>query len=351
MFYISKRLRNSTLALLMMIIIILIGLTVDTVFFKKDKVVMKNIYGYSYEAGLDYQVYLSPNSIYGSLDFLPSGKMYMLPYTDYINIIYTNKFIGEKSASIYYSYNIYAEIESTIGVGEDKKILWSKEETLLSKTTSKIKEKTLSINDSITININKYTSYVKSLYKDMNIDATNNLLIRMEGKLFIEYEGQTVIKDFNPKLSIPLNKNIYEINKENNVLKSEFVQKQSINKQSKTDKLVILIIGVVIFIVLLFLLLFKTKQKKDIDAFDKNVSNIFKEYGNRLAGLDSSLPYQAAVIITVNSIKDMIKIADEIGQPVFYYRANENDERKIEFYVFNETRLYYMVMFGTMGNS
>ena len=42
----------------------------------------------------------------------------------------------------------------------------------------------------------------------------------------------------------------------------------------------------------------------------------------------------------------MVKIADEVGRPVFYYKVNTQMERKIEFYVFDNSRTYYMVIFG-----
>ena len=53
-------------------------------------------------------------------------------------------------------------------------------------------------------------------------------------------------------------------------------------------------------------------------------------------------------IFSIDKIEDMVKIADEIGQTVFYYKADDEAERKIEFYVFDEGRIYYMVLFGSL---
>ena len=82
------------------------------------------------------------------------------------------------------------------------------------------------------------------------------------------------------------------------------------------------------------------------DAFEKSTAAIFKEYSERLAGLEHTIQYQFADVINVRSIEDMVKIADEVGQPVFYYKVDSSTERKIEFFVFDNSRTYYMVIFG-----
>ena len=55
--------------------------------------------------------------------------------------------------------------------------------------------------------------------------------------------------------------------------------------------------------------------------------------------------------INVNSFEDMVKIADEVGQPVFYYKVDDGIERRIEFFVFDNTRIYYLVIFGDIKAS
>ncbi len=67
-----------------------------------------------------------------------------------------------------------------------------------------------------------------------------------------------------------------------------------------------------------------------------------------MAGLNEALFYQSSVMISIDKIEDMVKIADEIGQTVFYYKVDDEAERKIEFYVFDEGRIYYMVLFGSL---
>ena len=106
--------------------------------------------------------------------------------------------------------------------------------------------------------------------------------------------------------------------------------------------------GILVCIGIILIIRFKTKALAKEDAYSQKVANIFKEYGNRLAGLTEALFYQSSVMISIDKIEDMVKIADEIGQTVFYYQADDEAERKIEFYVFDEGRIYYMVLFGSL---
>ena len=45
------------------------------------------------------------------------------------------------------------------------------------------------------------------------------------------------------------------------------------------------------------------------------------------------MSYQISESITINSIEDMVKIADEIGQPIFYYKVTMVPRGKLSFCV------------------
>jgi len=99
---------------------------------------------------------------------------------------------------------------------------------------------------------------------------------------------------------------------------------------------------------IILIIRFKTTVLAREDAYSQKLADIFKEYKNRLAGLSEALIYQSSLMISIDKIEDMVKIADEIGQTVFYYQVDDELERKIEFYVFDEGRIYYMVLFGSL---
>lgn len=90
------------------------------------------------------------------------------------------------------------------------------------------------------------------------------------------------------------------------------------------------------------------KNKPEKSEYTKSIDEIFNAYGDRLAKLEEALPNQFANVIYVNDFADLVKISDEIRQPVFYYKIDESDEQKIEFYVFDEMRIYYLVKYEVL---
>ena len=105
-------------------------------------------------------------------------------------------------------------------------------------------------------------------------------------------------------------------------------------------------IGCVCLLVRPLLLAYRQESKI---SYKRTVDKIFQQHGERLVRLENPLSYQQLVTIPIDGIGEMVKIADEISQPIFYYRVDTTNERKVEFYVFDSGRIYYMVMFGDMG--
>ena len=86
------------------------------------------------------------------------------------------------------------------------------------------------------------------------------------------------------------------------------------------------------------------KPSKIKSKYDIELSKIDKAYGERLARLFEPMTNHYSNLIRVSGVDDLIKISDEIRQPVFYFQVDKDDEKKIEYFVFDETRIYYYVM-------
>ncbi|NMA95954.1 MAG: DUF5305 domain-containing protein, partial [Clostridiales bacterium] len=151
-----------------------------------------------------------------------------------------------------------------------------------------------------------------------------------------------------PTLSIPIRENVFKTEGEPNITNEGDIT-EKIDKRLPIDykRVVLSAIGVIILAALLYFTK-KAEVQPDPDEFQRQIDAIFKEYSERLAGLEHTISYQLSENITINNIEDMVKIADEVGQPVFYYKVDSSIERKIEFFVFDNIRTYYMVIFGEL---
>jgi hypothetical protein len=110
-------------------------------------------------------------------------------------------------------------------------------------------------------------------------------------------------------------------------------------------------VATLLMLVLAAILAMRGNQPDSQSRFTALTAKIFKQYGERLVRLENPLPCQQLATISIDGIKEMIKIADEISQPVFYYKVDAVEEKKLEFYVFDSGRIYYMVLFGVMGKT
>lgn len=106
------------------------------------------------------------------------------------------------------------------------------------------------------------------------------------------------------------------------------------------------IISAGILLVFAILLFFLTSNKEKKSEFTETVDRIFAEYTDRLVKLDEAMPNRFMNFIHMNTIKDMVKIADEIRQPIFYHGVDDEEDQHMEFYVFNENRVYYLAHYG-----
>lgn len=104
---------------------------------------------------------------------------------------------------------------------------------------------------------------------------------------------------------------------------------------------------VVVLIVLVSFILF-TENKADKDSFDRFCEGFLREHGDRMVAIPKSLSLQYGNVMTVEDPIDMIKAADEINQPVFYFYVNSEEQRKIEMFIFDDVRVYYYNKFGIM---
>jgi len=79
---------------------------------------------------------------------------------------------------------------------------------------------------------------------------------------------------------------------------------------------------------LLILFFFFTENKLgEVDERKKVIDLIWRKYGERLVKVQEKvLPTEKLNIIPLNSLEDLVKVADELGKPVIYQeKANPGD--------------------------
>lgn len=300
-------------------------------------------YSYNSKCSIDYKVYLKPNKMYQE-EYLGAGRFYIFKYVNYVDLILNYQFKANKAADLNVSYSAIAYLQGLHG--NDEEVLWSKEYSLIPEKTEQVKDSNVAFTLSVPVKLDGYDQEKETLYLDSEINAPVVLKVVFNVHTQASTEKGVIEDNLSPVLLIPIGETVFKMEGEP-VAAGENRIVENVKTQIPVDKLKLSIIFVISMLILAFVIFIGlNKGTGSEDIFEKTISGIFREYSERLAGMGHTISHQFSEVISVNSIEDMIKIADEIGQPVFYYKIDGEMERKIEFFVFDGSRTYYMVIFG-----
>ncbi len=342
--------KNRQIAILISIVLacIIAGLLLIEIVLPKYSSKIDSVFAAKAAADIEYSVHLIENPIYDQ-DILPSGGYYLKPFTDFISITCDLSVESDEDIDVQAEDSIDVVLVSQLGNADEINVIWEKKQVYARPQLTISEKGLLKSQRKMKLYFSSFDELVDELVEDYDlitdyfIKVTYNCAIQVTNSDDIQEEFLTT------ELIIPFNNPIYNIEGENSATKDIAYELETKERQPINVNLIILYgIALLIVIGFILLLLFKTNYIEKEDEYSIQVSNIFKEYGNRLAGLSEAMSYQSSVMISINRIEDMVKIADEIGQTVFYYTIEVENERKTEFYVFDEGRIYYLVMFGNL---
>lgn len=338
--------KNKKIAIIVLLVLIILSLLTVSLLeitvphYREKKVV---VYKFNSQGSIDYKVYLKPGIMFDE-EYLGEDRYYVLKYIDYIEMNFEYEFSGSSAVEIKTEYSITAYLQGLHGPNSE--VLWSKEFPLVPLKTQQGKYEDVKITEHVSIDPVDYYALKEYIYMESEVNAPVVLNIAFKVSSSARTENGVMEDSLSPGLLIPIGENVFKISGNPTLTggnKIEETVKESIPVNKR--KVIFLSAFSLIFAALLIITA-KVEETEQQDPYEKTITRIFKEYGERMAGMEHAVTYLLNEVIYVNSIEDMVKIADEVGQPVFYYRADKRNERKIEFYVFDNNKIYYKVMFG-----
>lgn len=301
----------------------------------------------------DYELAYKPNSLYDQPK--PGEKeARLLAYIDHATWKFNYALEGFQGMPTDFEYSADAQLiarasESSKYIDPDF-IVWQKQYQLVApgKFSSDGRENTLS--QQVDVDINQYANFTRSVYEQTQVRTTNELKLTFRVKAIVHGPVEDVVDNSVVEMTVPMIDSLWIVTgtpTAENKLRMVVAPLKPVVDYTPW----ILLSGAlaVLSLVLTSVLLLGSREKDVQNQFAKETTKIFKQYGERLVRLENPLPYQLLAMIPIDGIAEIIKIADEISQPVFYNKADSMEEKKIEFYVFDSGRIYYMVIFGDMG--
>ncbi len=347
--YIDKNLRK--ILIFFFSVIILIGSILLLKAISKNKYVEKKqaVYTYSHQANVGYNVYIVPNPLIEE-KVIGQGNTYITEYIDNINTVMRYNFSANKEANIKGHYEIIAKVEGFTSSEKDSKSIWSKEFILQPKTDFAINDKTSEIKNELPIKINDYNDLIQQANKNLGINFTGKLSIVWNISINGKTKDGLISEQLSPKMEIPLNEKFFQIagnlnqDKKGQIDKTKKIVSTNYKKGIGFSSFFI-IIGIMA-LVAIFLI---TIEKDDEKPTNKKVKKILKNYEERLVAINQDYINENDLIISVATMDDLIKIADEIEKPIFY-KASLDIEDIRKFYIM-DNGIVYIFEVGTVNNN
>jgi hypothetical protein len=109
----------------------------------------------------------------------------------------------------------------------------------------------------------------------------------------------------------------------------------------KTTSLTLLLIFLAIFVVAL--VYYQKTKPAELPLFEKEALAIDKKYADRIAQAGSQTPVASEKIVSLGSIEDLVKIADELGKPIMH-QPPSNSEKQHTYYVIDGATQYQYII-------
>lgn len=304
----------------------------------------------------DYTLYLEENSLYKTDTLKPP------PYTPYVTPapktmgvgpVIPFELVDRMEASYYYQFQASRPVselseEITITATLESPDVWSKTYVLMPTT-----RQTGNFSTDFPIDI----TYLKEILSAIRGETgsageTYNLIIEAFTHVTAETSLGTINEDFVQTLSTELgggtltwNEDLL-LDQQGAITTTHIVPNPNRYLGLSVDgvKMTSLILGI-IFLMLLIASIFFYNQTRPAEPplFEKAATAAGKKYADRIAEASGQTPIAGERIISLSSMEDLVKVADELGNPIIHQPPTAT-EKKHTYYVIDGTTQYQYII-------
>jgi hypothetical protein len=312
-----------------------------------------------------YLVFLKENSVYeqtvlyspsytpftppSSSETLKPGEVIFSKLVDKIDVTFYYQFLSDKPVS-----KVTADVVLTAflrATGPEDAELWSKKFPLLCTRESG------DFNVSFPLDLVGHLKLLETIRKETDVSAeSNSVTITAEVNTVAETPVGVINETFTQALEGTTTGNLLEWNEElrkskpGSITKTEMVPNPNKYLGLPVDKLRLLtpILGSIFLIFFITsLVLYKRFKLPEPPLAEKEASQAGKKYGGLMAEATGQTPLEGERIVSLGSMEDLIKVADELGKPVIHQPPSTSEKRHA-YYVFDVATRYQYV-FSTRG--
>lgn len=288
-----------------------------------------SLYSYSLNAGSSYQVQLIDNNIF-DIKTMEEGKIYPQKLFDKLQVYFYAEFLSSFDDPSITNSNITADYVIEVKVVgyqtiKDEKISIYEKVFPISEETDLSFENDAFISEEVSIDFLGYENYLNNIKLALAADPYNDVELIFRGNFYAETKEGNKKEEFTYSIPLPLNENLFTIEKPANIEKSGSITKTTtVEEPISFTFLFVPAVLIIISLLIIIYLLFFTLQPSEEEELALHFKHIMRKYGSRIVGINSFVNVSLDTVFEIKDIDGMIKISDEYNIPIFFIVDNND---------------------------
>lgn len=320
------------------------------------ELVLDDTGGIEARGAFDYTIYLEENSLYKT-DTLkpPTATPYTPPEQKTLGVgpVIPYELVDRMEASYYYDLltsrpitDLYEEVTITATI--DSPELWSKTFVLVPSTSQPGNFKV-----DFQVDIDYLNELLKAILEETGTSGeAYNLTIEAFVHVTAQSDYGPIDEVFTQTLSTELGAGTLiwneelEMTQEGAITTTYIIPNPNRYLGLSVDgvKTTSLILGIIFLLIFIASLVFYNKTKApELPLSEKTALAVGKKYADRIAEASSQTSLVDEKIVTLGSIEDLVKVADELGKPIMHQPPTATDKRHIYYVIDGNSQYQYVI--------
>lgn len=299
---------------------------------------------YEHAGDFQYIAHIKPNSIYDRSTIGPEETCFS-KITDHLDIFFYYTFRSSLPAEVKGNYEIIAVVESP-----DQ---WEKRFIIVPLTAfnSSGRARYTEFSCEFPLDISHYNSIVNEIGDEIGIHPDNpQLTIQANIHTIAKTDAGNINEFFSPSIATPLNKDIVEVNgdlhqnKTGSTAKNERIYQPGVIFK-RFYSLGALVLCIIVLIGFTYTILTAEQEGRDreVTKIEKDVTVAKKKYGDWIVDTEDIPARADDRVIPVDSLEDLIKVAEELGKPVIH-KPSATPKEAHSYHVFDGATRYEYIL-------
>jgi len=314
-----------------------------------EKTIVNEDYHYWHKAELDYAVQLLPNSVF-SEGLLNPGRVYVTELTDFITVNFIYRFSGERKADIRGNYRVTAELVALMAQDREDQLLWEKKFDLIPRQSIAVDDREVYLQETFIIPFAEYQELIGQIHNEIKVSpAVINLVVRCDLNLTAETGSDVIGENLAPTMIIPMKGNTFTV--DGNL--TEETEGSLVNTRIepvvpvRIARTILPVAAILTVVILVVFLMLTFPADVEINPREMEISRILKMHKDQIIKTTGKLPLIPEKSVKVDSIEELMKLADEVGRPVLYTKLIDEAKWEHGFMVYTQELVY---MYQTTGS-